>query len=98
MAVASQSLLAGTYFLIGNVDLAPLVAGVFSGPALTLGRLMRANSYSKNVEVTRADVTAIDFSEKMLEQAPAKAEKAGIKNIMIVSGEEHAGEGLTCGF
>ncbi len=32
----------------------------------------------------KADVTAIDFSEKMLDQAPAKAEKAGIKNIRFL--------------
>ncbi len=34
-----------------------------------------------------AKITAIDFSEKMLEQAPPKAEKAGIKDIRFLAAD-----------
>lgn len=33
------------------------------------------------------EVSAIDFSEKMLEQAPAKAEKAGVKDIQFLAAD-----------
>ena len=35
----------------------------------------------------RAKVTGIDFSEKMLDQAPAKAEKAGFKKIRFLAAD-----------
>src|SRR4051794_25630119 len=34
-----------------------------------------------------AKITAIDFSEKMLEQAPPKAEKEGIKDIRFLAAD-----------